>query len=56
MKRLMVLPLPAASRPSNSTTSLMPSALIQCCALRSSICRSRLVSSYSARVIRVSYG
>ena len=57
MKRLIVPPLPAASRPSNTTTSFWPVSLIQACAFSSSICSRRLVTSYSARrhplVVRV---
>ncbi len=36
MKRLIVPPLPAASRPSNSTTIFSPASLTQFCAFRSS--------------------
>ena len=52
MNRLIVLPLPAASRPSNRTTSLPPVSFSQSWALSSSICSSRFVSSYSPRVMR----
>jgi hypothetical protein len=56
MKRLIVPPFPAASRRSKRTTSLAPVSRSQACAFSSSICSSRLVSSYSRRVIRSSYG
>ena len=56
MNRLMVPPLPAASRPSKSTTSRFPVPLTQYCSLSSSIWSSRFSRSYSARSIRSSYG
>ena len=56
MKRLMVPPLPAASRPSNKITWRAPVALIQFCILSSSICSSRFSPSYSSFGIRSSYG
>ena len=45
MNRLMVPPLPAASRPSKSTISRSPVSLIQFCSLSSSICISRFSRS-----------
>ena len=56
MNRLIVPPLPAASRPSNSMQMRWPVSLTQLCILSSSICSSRLVISYSRRGIRSSYG
>ncbi len=56
MKRLIVPPLPAASRPSKTMTSFCPVAFIQFCSLTSSICSRRLVCSYSCRDIRSEYG
>ncbi len=56
MKRLIVPPLPAASRPSKTMTSLCPVSFIQFCSLSSSIWSSRLIRSYSCRGIRSSYG
>ena len=52
MNRLMVPPLPAASRPSNKMISRSPVALIQYWSFSSSIYSSRLVRSYSSRPIR----
>ncbi|SHX13930.1 Uncharacterised protein [Mycobacteroides abscessus subsp. abscessus] len=46
MKRLMVPPLPAASRPSKRMTCRAPVRLLQFCSLSSSICSSRFSSSY----------
>ena len=46
---LMAPPLPAASRPSNSTTSFLPAALIQYCIFTSSMCSSSSLASYSLR-------
>ena len=54
MNRLIVPPLPAASRPSNRITSRPPVSLIQYCSLSSSIWSSRLSRSYSDRSIRSS--
>ena len=56
MKRLIVPPLPAASRPSNKITCRPPEALIQFCILSSSICSSRFSYSYTWTEIRSSYG
>ena len=52
MNRLIVPPLPAASRPSKRTISRSPVALIHYWSFSSSICSSRLVRSYSSRPIR----
>src|SRR4051794_24501643 len=46
---LMAPPLPAASRPSNRTTSFLPAALIQYCIFTSSMCSSSSLASYSLR-------
>ena len=54
MNRLIVPPLPAASRPSKTMTIRAPVSLTQVCSFSSSICSSRLVVSYSRRVIRSS--
>ena len=56
MKRLIVPPFPAASRPSKRTTSFWPVSRSQPWAFSSSICSSRLLTSYSLRDIRWSYG
>ena len=45
MKRLIVPPLPAASRPSNTITSRCPDRFTQYCSLSNSICSSRLSRS-----------
>ena len=54
MNRLMVPPLPAASRPSNKITWRLPEALIQFCILSSSICSRRFSPSYSSLDMRSS--
>src|SRR5436190_230737 len=46
MKRLMVPPLPAASRPSNRMTSFCPASFIQACILSSSTCKPYFWRSY----------
>ena len=56
MKRLIVPPLPAASRPSNTSTIRCPVDFTQFCSLTSSICSGRLRYSYSSRVILSWYG
>ncbi len=56
MKRLIVPPLPAASRPSNRISSRSPLARIHFCSLSSSIWSSRFSRSYSSRLIRSGYG
>ena len=56
MNRLMVPPLPAASRPSNTMTCRSPLAWLHFCSFSSSICSSRFCSSYSSRFMRSSYG
>ena len=56
MKRLIVPPLPAASRPSNTITIRCPVDFTQFCSLTSSICSGRLRYSYSARVSLSGYG
>ena len=56
MKRLMVPPLPAASRPSNRSTCLVPVSAAHVWNFSSSICSRYLASSYSSRGIRSSYG
>ncbi len=53
MKRLMVPPLPAASRPSNSTVTRSFASLIQDCAFSSSTCRGMMRVTYSFSVSRV---
>src|SRR5579862_5525063 len=50
---LMVPPLPAASRPSNTTTTRSPSRLTQSCKAHSSTCSLRSAFSYSLRFIGV---
>jgi hypothetical protein len=49
VNRLIVPPLPAASRPSKTTMSRPPDSLIHRCSLSSSICRSRFWVSYVPR-------
>ena len=56
MNRLMVPPLPAASRPSNRTIIRAPDDFTQFCSFSSSICSRRLSCSYSSRLSRSSYG
>jgi len=56
MKRLIVPPLPAASRPSTTMTIFWPVSLTQFWSFTSSIWTSRLVISYSGRGSRSSYG
>jgi hypothetical protein len=56
MKRLIVPPLPAASRPSNTITTFCPDSLIQFCSFTSSIWSRRLATSYSERGSRSAYG
>ncbi len=56
MNRLIVPPLPAASRPSNTTTRRCFVRFAQYCSLSSSICSSRLSRSYTTRLSRWSYG
>ena len=46
-KRLIVPPLPAASRPSKTTTTRLPVRITSACSLTSSICSASSVSSYS---------
>src|ERR1700674_521539 len=46
---LMAPPLPAASRPLHSTTSLLPAARTQYCIFTSSMCSSSSLASYSLR-------
>src|SRR5207247_5609803 len=46
---LIAPPLPAASRPSNRTTSFLPVALIQYCIFTSSMCSSSGLASYVLR-------
>src|SRR3954453_20287714 len=46
---LMAPPFPAASRPSNRTTSFLPVALIEYCIFTSSVCSSSSLASYSFR-------
>jgi hypothetical protein len=52
----MVPPLPAASRPSKTTTSFSPDSFTQFCSLSSSTCSRRFDTSYSALVMRSGYG
>ncbi len=56
VKRLIVPPLPAASRPSNTSTIRSPVDFTQFCSLTSSICSGRLRYSYSSRVSFSWYG
>ena len=56
VKRLIVPPLPAASRPSKMITIFCPLDFTQFCSLTSSIWSGRLRYSYSARVIFSGYG
>ena len=56
MNRLMVPPLPAASRPSNSSTCLVPVSAAQVWNFSSSTWSRYFCSSYSSRGIRSSYG
>ncbi len=56
MNRLIVPPLPAASRPSKRMTTRWPVSLTQFCSFSSSIWSRRFTRSYSARSIRASYG
>jgi hypothetical protein len=56
MNRLMVPPLPAASRPSNTITRRCPVSPTQYCNFNSSICSLRLVGSYSSRDILAGNG
>ncbi len=56
MNRWIVPPLPAASRPSHRTTRRAPVSLTHRCSLSNSICRMRLVRSYSLRLTLRSYG
>ena len=56
VKRLMVPPLPAASRPSKTTTFLSPWSWPQYWNFSSSTCSRYFSSSYSSRDIRSSYG
>ena len=56
MKRLIVPPLPAASRPSNTITMRCPVDFTQFCSLTSSTWSGRLKYSYSGRVIFSEYG
>ena len=56
VNRLIAPPLPAASRPSKTTTTFRPDALTCFCSLSSSICSSRLVVSYSRTRSFLSYG
>ncbi len=56
MKRLIVPPLPAASRPSKTITTFCPVSLIQFCSLTSSIWSRCFSCSYLGRGIRSSYG
>ena len=56
MKRLIVPPLPAASRPSNTITIRSPVDFTQFCSLTSSICSGRFAHSYSCRDILSEYG
>src|ERR1700730_12734439 len=49
-------PFPAASRPSNSTTSFLPAALIQYCIFTNSMCSSSSLASYSLRFSLLSCG
>src|SRR5262249_8411863 len=51
---LMVPPLPAASRPSKTTTTLKPFSLTQSWSLHNSTCRARSDFSYSLRRIGLS--
>ncbi len=50
--RLIVPPLPAASRPSKITTSRAPSARTYSCSLTNSTCRRRSSFSYTSRQLR----
>ena len=56
MNRLIVPPLPAASRPSKSSTCLVPVSAAQFWNFSSSTWSRYLTSSYSSRAIRSSYG
>ena len=47
MIRRIVPPLPAVSRPSNTTMILAPDAVTHCCMATSSPCRRRISASYS---------
>src|SRR5271165_161233 len=49
-------PFPAASRPSNSTTSLLPVALIQYCSFTNSMCSAPSLASYALRLSLPSIG
>ena len=56
MKRLIVPPLPAASRPSNNTTTRWPESRTHACSFSSSTCRWYFCASYALRDIRLRYG
>ena len=51
MTRLIVPPLPAASRPSKTTTIRAPVALTHSCSLTSSVCSRNSSASYAALLI-----
>src|SRR5260221_9278541 len=53
---LIAPPFPAASRPSNSTTSFLPVVLIEYCIFTSSMCSSASLASYSLRLSLPSCG
>ena len=56
MKRLIVPPLPAASRPSKTMTSRSPVSLHQAWSFRSSTCSWYFSRSYALRDMRFRYG
>ena len=56
MKRLIVPPLPAASRPSKRITIRWPASFTQAWSFSSSTCRWYFCCSYSFRDIRFRYG
>ena len=56
MKRLMVPPLPAASRPSNTITTRWPVSFTHDCSFSSSTCSRYFCFSYALRRMRLRYG
>ena len=56
MNRLMVPPLPAASRPSNTITTRWPVSFTHACSFSSSTCSWYFWRSYVLRAIRFLYG
>ena len=52
MNRLMVPPLPAASRPSNTMTWRLPMRWLHFCSFSNSICSIRFSYSYCGRDMR----